>query len=153
VVLGKGIVFVGASVKNMFDALCTGWVNCMSCEKCGVKLEDGQSYSYQGKTLCEDCCFDMMSTTKICDPTAVSSTLNVRKELGQSGTDGLTELQKQIYNIVISRRKVDRAELVVELKLSEQEFHNNFAVLRHCELLRAFKEGNTVYLAKFGTTN
>jgi hypothetical protein len=127
----------------------------MSCEKCGVKLEDGQSYSFQGKTLCEDCCFDLMGagSVKICDPTAVSSTLNVRKELGQNGTDGLTALQKQIYDTVVARGKVNRVEYMVELGLSEEEFTKNFAVLRHCELLRAFKEGNTVYLAKFGTTN
>ncbi len=123
----------------------------MNCEKCGVKLEEEQSYTYQGKTLCEDCCFDMMDTTKICDPTAVSSTLNVRKELGQSGTDGLSELQKQIYETVIERGKVNRAEYIVELKMSEEEFTREFAVLRHCELLRAFKEGNAVYLSKFDT--
>ncbi|XHH09750.1 MAG: hypothetical protein ACFCUE_03745 [Candidatus Bathyarchaeia archaeon] len=123
----------------------------MNCEKCGAKLEENQSYTFQGKTYCEDCCFDLMDTTKICDPTAVSSTLNVRRELGQSGTDGLTDKQKQIYNIVIERGKVNREELKTELKMSEQDFYNNFAVLRHCELLRAFKEGNVVYLAKYGT--
>jgi hypothetical protein len=131
----------------------TVWVKRMNCEKCGVKLEEGQSYTHQGKTLCEDCCFDLMSAgqTKICDPTAVSSTLNVRKELGQSGTDGLSELQKQIYTTVLERGKVNRAEYIAELKMSEEEFTKNFAVLRHCELLRAFKEGNAVYLTKFGT--
>jgi hypothetical protein len=125
----------------------------MNCEKCGINLEEGQSYTYQGKTLCEDCCFDIMSaaTTKICDPTAVSSTLNIRKELGQSGTDGLSDLQKQIYDTVVGRGKVNRAEYIAELKMSEDEFNKNFLVLRHCELLRAFKEGNAVYLAKFGT--
>ncbi len=126
----------------------------MNCDKCGVKLEEGQVYPYQGKILCEDCCFDLMSagSVKICDPTAVSSTLNVRKELGQTGTEGLSELQKKIYNTVVARGKVNRAEYIVELGLSEEEFTKNFAVLRHCELLRAFKEGNIVYLAKFGTT-
>jgi recombinational DNA repair protein (RecF pathway) len=123
----------------------------MKCDVCGVELQEGQVYTYQGKTVCEDCCFDLMSTTKICDPTAVSSSLNVRKELGQSGTEGLTELQKQIYTTVVERGKVNRAEFIAEMHLTEEEFQKQFAILRHCELLRAFKEGNAVYLAKFGT--
>jgi hypothetical protein len=121
----------------------------MNCENCGVNLEENQVTVYKGKTLCEDCCFDMMSPTKVCDPIAVHSTLSVRKQSGQKGTDGLTDLQKQIYNTVIQRGNVDREILMREFGMSLEEFTKQFAVLRHCELLGAFKQGGKIYLTKF----
>jgi hypothetical protein len=116
---------------------------------CGVDIQENQATVHNGKTLCEDCCFDMMSPTKVCDPIAVHSTLSVRAQSGQSGTDGLTDLQKQIYNIVIERGQIEREELMASLGMNADEFQKQFAILRHCELLGAFKEGNKVYLIKF----
>jgi hypothetical protein len=78
----------------------------MNCERCRCELREEDLLSYQGKILCEDCCFDLMNPPKTCDPTAVSSTLNVRKELGQKGTEGLSELQKKIYNLVIEQGRL-----------------------------------------------
>lgn len=123
----------------------------MKCEQCGLNLEEGQVNHFQGRVVCEDCCFELMNPPKVCDPLAVSSTLSVRKQLGQTGTDGLSELQKEIYNNVAKRGKISREELMAQLKLSQTEMEREFAVLRHCELLRAFKEGNTVYFSKFSS--
>jgi len=36
-----------------------------------------------------------LNPPKACDPMAVSSALSVRKQLGQSGASGLTELQQK----------------------------------------------------------
>ena len=121
----------------------------MKCEVCGLTLQENQVNNFQGKVLCEDCCFDLMNPPKVCDPLAVSSTLSVRKQLGQAGTDGLTDLQKQIYDMVVERGTISREELTSLLKMTPQEMEREFATLRHCELLRAFKEGNTVYLTKY----
>lgn len=121
----------------------------MKCERCCAALQESEVCTFQGKVLCEDCCFDLMNPPKVCDPTAVSSTLTIRKQLGQSGTEGLTELQKQIYETVVVKGKISRQELMESLKLTPQELEKQFAVLRHCELLKAFKEGNVVYLAKY----
>jgi hypothetical protein len=121
----------------------------MQCERCGITLEEAQVNNYQGKVLCEDCCFDLMNPPKACDPTAVSSTLMIRKQLGQSGTEGLTALQKLIYDTVIEQGKISRQELLALMKLTPQELEQQFVILRHCELLKAFKEGNTIYIAKY----
>ncbi len=121
----------------------------MKCERCAVELSEIEVNIYQGKTLCEDCCFDLMSPPKTCDPTAVSSTLMIRKNLGQTGSDGLSELQKTIYNTVIERGKISRGDLLKTLNLTPEAFEREFAVLRHCELLRGFKEANTVCFAKY----
>ena len=121
----------------------------MKCEGCGVQLAENEATIHLGKTLCENCCFDSMNPPKICDPTAVSATLTVRKQLGHSGTEGLSDLQKKIYNLVVQKGQIRREELVQTLQLSALEFEREFAVLRHCELLRGFKEGNTVYFTKY----
>jgi hypothetical protein len=123
------------------------WV--MQCEICGSNIPEKQETTFQGKTLCENCCFNLMNPPKTCDPTAVHLTLTVRKELGQTGTDGLNELQKKIYNLVVVKGQISREELLKELRLSPQEFEREFAVLRHCELLRGFKQTSTVYFAKY----
>lgn len=121
----------------------------MNCERCGCELREEDILTFQNKQLCEDCCFDMMNPPKTCDPTAVSSTLNVRKELGQKGTDGLSELQKKIYNLVIERGTISREDLMKSLQLSSGVFEREFSVLRHCELLKGFKQDNTVYFTKY----
>jgi len=121
----------------------------LKCERCQTELPENEATTYQGKLLCEDCCFDLMSPPKTCDPTAVSSTLNVRRELGQSGTEGLSELQRKIYNLVVGKGKISREDLMATLGLTPAVFEREFAVLRHCELLRGFKEDGVVYFAKY----
>jgi hypothetical protein len=121
----------------------------LKCEQYGLDLEENQVNHFQGKVLCEDCYFDHMDPPKVCDPLAVSSTLTVRKQLGQTGTEGLTELQKKIYDTVSERGKISREELTSYFNMTSIEMEREFAILRHCELLRAFKEGDTVYFAKF----
>jgi hypothetical protein len=121
----------------------------MNCQHCGSSIPENQETTYQGKVLCEDCCFDLMNPPKTCDPTAVHSTLTVRKQLGQTGTDGLSELQKKIYNLVAEKGPISRENLLGHLCMTPQEFEREFAVLRHCELLRGFKQASTVYFAKY----
>jgi hypothetical protein len=123
----------------------------MNCDRCGLNFEENLINHFQGSMLCEDCCFELMNPPKVCDPLAVSSTLSVRKQLGQTGTEGLTELQKKIYTTVAERGKISRDELTTRLKMTPKEMEREFAILRHCELLRAFKEGGTVYFAKFSS--
>ena len=92
-----------------------------------------------------------MNPPKVRDPLTVSSTLSVRKQLWQTGTEGLTELQKQIYNIVSGNGKISWQELTSRLNIPAEKLEHEFSILRHCELLRTFKEGDTVYFAKFSS--
>ncbi len=86
---------------------------------------------------------------KACDPLAVASALSVRTELGQSGIEGLTDLQKKIYGTIEGRGRITKDELSVVVGVKPEELETQFAVLRHCELVRAHKEGNVVYLTKW----
>jgi len=83
---------------------------------------------------------------KPCDPLAVASALSVRKRLGQKGDAGLTEQQRKIYHLIEKTGKVTKHELVSALNIKPEVLEAEFAVLRHCELVRAQKEGSRVYL-------
>ena len=121
----------------------------MQCERCGLLLKEGETYDFHGKVLCEDCYIYLTNPPKACDPMAVASALSVRKQLGQSGTAGLTEMQRRIYSIIEKRGKITKEELLTMVNLRPEELEQQFAVLRHCELIRAFKEGEKVYLTKW----
>jgi hypothetical protein len=123
----------------------------MECERCGLILKEAEKYDYHGKTFCEDCYIYVTNPPKACDPMAVASALSVRKQLGQSGTSGLTELQKKIYGIIEERGKITKEELLAILKIKTEELEQQFAFFRHCELIRAFKEGDKVYFTKWQT--
>ncbi len=121
----------------------------MECSRCGVSIDEGDCYNHAGKVLCEDCFMYVTNPPKTCDPIAVASALSNRKQLGQSGADGLTELQKKIYRVIEEKGKITKEDLSAAVEVKPEELEAQFAVLRHCELIRAFKEGSTVYLTKW----
>lgn len=121
----------------------------MNCARCLEPIPEGESYDHYGQTLCEDCYIGAIEPPRTCDVAAVHSAKTHRAMTGQTGTDGLTELQKDIFNYVKNQGKATKAELAKKFKLPEWELDKQFAVLRHCELLKGRKEGNTIYLVPF----
>ncbi len=90
---------------------------------------------------------------KACDPMAVSSALSVRKQLSQSGSSGLTELQQKIYHIIEKYGKITKEDLIKILNVKPEQLEQEFAFFRHCELLRAFREDGKIYFTKWETKN
>jgi predicted HTH transcriptional regulator len=86
---------------------------------------------------------------KACDPTAVSSALSVRKQLGQTGSTGLTEQQEKIYKTIEQNGKITKEELTKTLNIKPEVLEQEFAFFRHCELVRAFREDGKVYFTKW----
>lgn len=121
----------------------------MECKRCGLSLKEGETYDLHGKQLCEDCYMYETNPPKACDPLAVASATSIRKELGQSGAVGLSELQKHIYAIIIQKGQITKDELLKIIGVKPEELESQFAILRHCELIRAFKQGDKVYLTKW----
>ena len=121
----------------------------MKCEFCGTVLKEDDNYDFYGKVLCEDCYFYKPNPPKACDPLAVASALSVRKQLGQSGASGLRDIQEKIYRIIEERGKNSKEELLSPAKIKPEELERQFAVLRQCELVRAFREGEKVYFTKW----
>jgi predicted transcriptional regulator len=69
--------------------------------------------------------------------------------LGQSGATGLTELQQRIYNVIDQKGRIAKDELLKLLNIKSEELEQQFAILRHCELILGFKEGDRFYLTKW----
>ncbi len=42
----------------------------MICERCNISIKEGEEKKHKGKTLCEDCCMDILSPKYKCDPWA-----------------------------------------------------------------------------------
>ena len=123
----------------------------MECERCKVILKEGETYNLHGKVFCEDCYMYETNPPKACDPMAVASALSVRKQLGQSGSSGLTELQKKIYNTIDKCGKITKEDLIKTLNVKPDQIEQEFAFFRHCELIRAFREDGKIYFTKWET--
>ncbi len=121
----------------------------MKCARCQNQIPDGEGYDYYGQVFCEDCYVGAVEPPRTCDVAAVHAAKSARAMAGQTGTEGLTELQKNIYDYVKQHGKATKAELVEKFKLADWELDKQFAVLRHCELLKGRKEGNRIYVIPF----
>jgi len=105
----------------------------MQCERCGIAITDGEERELNGRILCEDCCMDLMSPMKACDPWAVYS---AKSFIGNKGGNlSLTPLQEKILNI-LKAAPIEPAELSDRLNLKSAELERELAVLRHMEKIR-----------------
>ena len=123
----------------------------MNCDRCQSLLKEGETYEIAGKVLCEDCYMYETNPPKACDPMAVASALSVRKQMGQTGSSGLNELQQRIYNTVEKYGKITKEDLAKVINIKPEQLEQEFAFFRHCELLRAFREHGKIYLTKWET--
>ena len=119
----------------------------MQCERCGKEIPPDDIYTHLGQQLCEDCYLDIRQPVKACDPWAVYLAGRTREKAGDA--EGLTDLQREIYELVKSREQITPQEVMEKLGLSQTELQTQVAVLRHCELVRGQKVGDRVYLAPF----
>ena len=118
----------------------------IKCQTCGREVPEDEFFISGGQTLCENCYIDAGSKIRICDPWGERSKLVFRESHGLTGTDGLTDLQKEIYEYIKLKGKVTRMELADKFLLSSVDLDNQFAIMRHCQLLKGKKEGDEVYL-------
>jgi hypothetical protein len=117
-----------------------------TCTKCGAAIEQDEKYEYHGGTLCEDCYLDVLNPPKSCDPWAV----HTAKSFATQGQQ-LTTSQERILNLLKERGPVTAKEVMETLNISESEFKNSFATLRHMELARGFKQDNEIYYTLFSS--
>jgi len=106
----------------------------VQCKRCGREIADNEKFEYHGQVLCEDCYIDMAFPAKACDPWAVYSATRSRQHSGFTKAEGLTDLQRAIYDFVKSSGRVTREELLKNFNLTESELQAQLATLRHCEL-------------------
>lgn len=121
----------------------------VKCQECGKEVPADECVVERGRNYCEDCYMDAHQQIKACDPWAVRSKKLFREGAGLEGSEGLTELQKKIYDFIVSRGGAKHEEIVRELGIPLREVNNQFALLRHCELLKGQKREDGVYLVPF----
>jgi hypothetical protein len=118
----------------------------IKCQNCGKEIGEDEVFATEGKTLCEDCYIDVGHKIRVCDPWGERSKKIFRKSHGLEGTDGLTDLQKEIYEYISEMGKATREQLMERFELPAAELENQFAILRHCQLLKGKKEADAVYI-------
>ena len=116
----------------------------IKCQNCGKEIPEDETFATEGKTLCEDCYIDMGHRIRVCDPWGERSKRIFRESHGLEGTDELTDQQKDIYDYIKAKGRATKSELTKQFKLSPTELENQFAILRHCQLLKGRKEGDQV---------
>lgn len=116
------------------------------CGSCGVAIEKGEECEHLDRTLCEDCYLDALNPPKACDPWAVHT---AKSSMAQGHQ--LTPLQERILGLLKDRGPLTAQEVMSALKISESDFKNNFATLRHMELARGFKDGDKVSYTLFSS--
>ena len=126
-----------------------GRTSLVKCHVCRGELEREDVIEEESKILCEDCYIDSHHKIQACDPWAVRSKKIFRAEAGFEGTEGLTELQKAIYEFIVSSGGVKKEEIAQKFSISLLETENQFALLRHCELVKGQKRVDGIYLVPF----
>ncbi|WP_455391805.1 hypothetical protein [[Eubacterium] cellulosolvens] len=121
----------------------------VKCESCGNITPKEWTFMHNGRIMCEDCYIDAQQTLKACDPFAVQSAKIARELSGHKGTEGLTDIQKQIYELVQSKGKILTEQLINEFDLTSQQLEKQLAILRHCELIKGQKIDGQVYIVPF----
>jgi hypothetical protein len=114
------------------------------CNKCGALVDASEIYEYVGESLCEDCYLERRAKPVTCDPWAVYSARSAKGKPLQ-----LTEIQGRILSLLKSKGPLEAREICEQLGISETQFQNAFATLRHMELARGFKDGDKVRYTVF----
>lgn len=121
----------------------------VECARCGQKTTKDDLYRYRDQDLCEDCYMGALQAPKTCDVAATQMAKKHRQTAGQTGTEGLLEIQKAIVAYLDSEGKATREQLAESLNIPDWELEKHVATLRHCELVKGRKVGGEVYLVPF----
>jgi hypothetical protein len=119
------------------------------CDRCGRDFPAEDLIDEGGSRMCEDCYISAHSKIKACDPWAVRSKKILREQAGLVGAEGLTDVQKGIYEFIISTGGATMVQIAKEFPLPPDELENEFAILRHCELVKGQKREDGVYIVAF----
>ena len=118
----------------------------MKCSRCGREISEDESYVSQGKVFCDDCLIDIGLSGKGCDPWATYINIRTKESSGLKGADGLTDIEKKVYEFVKSKDRATREEVMRDLDLSEADLKTRLVPLMHGGLIKEHSEGNTMYL-------
>jgi hypothetical protein len=115
------------------------------CAQCRVECDETELRDFSDQRLCEDCYIDSVELNKTCDPWAIHSAKNLVASQGLRLTPG----QEKLLELVKAAKEIGFPEAAERLGLTEKQLQEDFTVLRHMELLRAAKKGNSKVIVLF----
>lgn len=118
----------------------------MQCSRCQRDISEEEAYVHQHKVFCEDCLMDIGLSVNQCDPWASYVDTRTRGRQGLKGAEGLTEMERKVYDLVKSRGQATRGEVMAALGLTETELRSQLIPLMHSELVKERSEAGQVYL-------
>ncbi len=118
----------------------------MECSRCHRRLTKDETYVHQGKTFCDDCLMEIGLTAWQCDPWATYVDKRTRARQGVKGSEGLTDAERAVYDLVKNRRRMTRAEVTADLGISETDLRLQLLPLLHADLVKECAEGGELYL-------
>jgi len=119
------------------------------CPGCGKEIPGNEYVKENRRVLCEDCYLEGHQIIKFADPMAVRSKKLFRKQHGLKGTEGLTELQKELYDFIQAEGRATSEQISKLFGLTPQETIDQLAILRHCELVKWRKIEDEIYMVTF----
>lgn len=121
----------------------------VECARCGSKVAREDIYNYRGQDLCEDCYMGALQPPKTCDVTATHLAKKHRQSSGQTGTEGLLEIQRKIFEFIKKQGRATREQIMREFEIPGWELEKQIAILRHCELVKGRKEEGETFIVLF----
>ena len=118
----------------------------MECSRCSKEISEDQAYVSQGKVYCDDCLMDIGLSARQCDPWATYVDKSAQARKGLKGTDGLSDIEKKVYEFVKSKGRATREEVIKNLGLSETDLIVQLVPLMHGDLIKEQSEGGNMYL-------
>lgn len=123
----------------------------VACPVCGNEIPGNEYIKENGRAICEDCYLEEHQRIKFADPMAIRSKKLFRKNHGLEGTEGLTDIQKEIYEFIQMEGGVTPDKISKLFGLTPQETSNQLAILRHCELVKWRKIGDEICMVPFNS--
>jgi hypothetical protein len=96
--------------------------------------------------MCENCLMDVGLSVKECDPWATYVDTNARKRHGATGSAELTDTEVKVYELVKSKRRATKEEIMKALSLKPADLDAQLVTLMHSELVKEMGEGGQRYL-------
>ncbi|AAM06132.1 hypothetical protein [Methanosarcina acetivorans] len=121
----------------------------VTCTGCGKEVSGNEYVKENRRAICEECYLEEHQKIKFPDPLAVHSKKLFRNKHGLKGSNGLTELQKEIYEFTQEEGQVTPEKISKFFGLMPKETSNQLAILRQCELVKYQKIVDEIYMVPF----
>ena len=141
-----GLVKINKSGYRELDETKEFFIN---CSECGEEFPRSGYFKENGRVICENCYIEVHQRIKFADPMAVRSKKLFRKQHGLEGAEGLTDLQKELYDFILTEGGATAEKISKLFRLTPQETRNQLALLRHCELVKWKKIGDEICMVPF----